>query len=128
MSAHEDDHFVYTVICDKLRFCGCGNPDLVFDEVIKVLRACPLYEGNWQPSPDLGPIGQELLLYVMSDADLIEHGSSVGGSWITPEGERFLAVVGDRPHDAFDNVGYSCSNCPSGASLSVLATPEKPTP
>lgn len=118
---HADEHFAYTVVADGLRLCGCGNPDAILAEVLDVLRACPLWEGRWNPDPEAwGSLGAELLLHAMDSAELIEHGTSVGGSWATPKGERFLAVMDGKPESFLDHApGYSCSHCPVAANLEV---------
>lgn len=114
---HVERHWGYAVIYDDLGFCGCGYPEAAMWLVRDVLRMCPLFDHREEFKarfPDRGV--QMLVLYMLDDADLIEHGGNVAGSWLTEKGERFLALLntltsGDDV-DALSNVGYSCSECP----------------
>lgn len=91
---HDEIGWAYAVIYDDLGNCGCGYAEERLALVRQVLRDCPLYEDErWRSYS--GPLG-EWLLSIMSHADLIEHGSSIGGSWITEKGKRFLAVLEDE--------------------------------
>jgi hypothetical protein len=36
----------------------------------------------------------ELIAHILNDRDLLKHGGSVYGSWLTPRGEQFIEVVG----------------------------------
>ena len=74
---------------EGLGMCGCGRPGDVWMMIRGILALTPLYEnGNWQKAQEL--IGTDgafyLVLYSMDNAGLLEHGGSVGGSWITPKG------------------------------------------
>jgi hypothetical protein len=105
-------HWAYTTIAE-LRLCGCGYYDEIIGELLTMLRACPLYDGNWQPADEWGIFGAELLVHVADGAGLVEHGSSVGGSWITDKGKLLLAVMDGKPDDWLDDEGsFSCSDCP----------------
>lgn len=110
-STHADQHWLYAVIFDDLRFCGCGRPEDRLDLVVEMLCACPWYEGAWEGfSERLTSAGFEFIADQLTAAELIEHGSSVGGSWLTEKGQRFLSLVEGFDFDA--DIGYSCSDCP----------------
>lgn len=112
---NDDLHFAYEVIFDGLRLCGCGNPEDVVDLALEMLRACPWYEGAWEVfSERLTSVGFEFIAHQLSAADLVEHGSSVGGSWITDKGRRFLAVAEGREYDDLTEVGYRGGSCCPG--------------
>ena len=112
MTTHDDLHFAYTALHADLAICGCGYSDELLAEVLKVLDACPLHEGRWEPDDRFGIYGAELLLHVMTEADLLEHGSVVSGSWLTEKGKRLRDIMRDVPLEALENVGISCSDCP----------------
>jgi hypothetical protein len=86
----DDRRNVYLAL-DKL-FCGCGNPEEAVALVHALLRAAPFYESRERLSELLPTTGIEMLVLGALDetAELIEHGSSIGGSWLTPRGEEAL--------------------------------------
>lgn len=112
---HAEAHFAYTAI-HGLGLCGCGSHDAIVAAALNALRysARPIMtRGEWQPGPDWGPLGAELLMHVIDNADLIDHGTSINGSWITPKGERLLQVMEGKPLEWLDDApGFSCSDCP----------------
>jgi hypothetical protein len=82
-------------------FCGCGDPAGAAKAVLEILDLHPLYE-HWGEFKEMVP-GEESVRYVLlyaldqvtSDTRFdvkregwFEHGSSIGGQWLTPEGER----------------------------------------
>ena len=96
-----------------LKWCGCGNPEnaLAFmRDVMEVMRKRS--EENMAESPFVshgdsnwmkrtreldamlgdGALGLSYL-YVLDAHGLTEHGGSIGGSWLTHEGERVLALL-----------------------------------
>ena len=82
--------------------------------MLKTLELAPLYENeNWRKVETLLGAANEIVLYLLNSADLLEHGGAVGGSWSTDKGQRFLSVC--RASDSFESLmeaGYSCSECP----------------
>jgi len=93
MDEHSEAKWAYGVIYDDLHACGCGYADARLELVREALRDCPLYDGSWRKYDS--PIG-EWFLCLLDGAGLIEHGTSIGGSWLTGKGERFLAVLDDE--------------------------------
>lgn len=51
---------------------------------------------NYSDSMNYGML--QLLAYVLDSYGFTEHGSSVGGCWLTKDGERLLTVL-DAWHD-----------------------------
>lgn len=111
---HSEVGWAYAVIFDDLGACGCGYFDERLALVRQVLRDCPLYEDDrWRAYND--PLG-EWFLCTVTNADLLEHGGGIGGSWITDKGKRFLAVLEDDTSwvalTGDDPVGYcECGDC-----------------
>lgn len=89
-----------------LGFCGCGNPDTAY-EALRDTLACfdagDISDGDWKARcervdawfKERGEGYSYLLLYFIDAAGLLEHGGSVGGSWLTEEGKNVLAVLRD---------------------------------
>jgi len=93
-------------------FCGCGDPQMVADLVVRLLT-----EGKrWDDQPDLvRPCGVEAataiikqnpeaaawaLLYMLDHWQLTEHGGSVNGAWLTLRGTQVAAILAADEVDA----------------------------
>jgi len=95
---------------EKLNWCGCGDPETAKKVIRDFLRI--LYD--YKKEDNINSAYQkkcknlkerfgvdnvydnELLLclaYTLDAADLIEHGSSIGGAWTTDEGDMFLWLL-----------------------------------
>lgn len=93
-----EDFFYY----EKLNWCGCGDPDTVKTIVRNFLQSV---EMKMSDNADIGfqkyfnvhsVYDNDLLLclaYTMDAADFTEHGSSIGGAWLTEEGKMFLWLL-----------------------------------
>ena len=90
---HTDLCWAQHVIEDDLPFCGCGYYRGRIELVRDVLRDCPLYENGARAKYD-SPLA-EWLLCMLDNAELIDHGTSIGRSWITDKGQRLLAILND---------------------------------
>ncbi|TJW14334.1 MAG: hypothetical protein E5W82_10165 [Mesorhizobium sp.] len=65
------------------KFCACGNPASLLEEVRDALAAMKI-----QP---IDPDAHELLmLYWLDNVKLTEHGGGIYGSWLSPAGEDLL--------------------------------------
>lgn len=116
--SHADLHWAYEVT-DRLGYCGCGYPTAALSRVRDMLRLAPFYDHH-DELRDLLPQDdgfRMLLLGVIDRARLIEHGGNIEGSWLTDDGERFLAILDqcetDDDWDAIHGAGFSCSECDS---------------
>jgi len=83
---------------EKIGLCGCGDPDSVMDKIrvlLKIIRDNK--EEQLQEAFGVSNIyDNELLLfmiYILNDKDILEHGTGVGGSWLTEEGRMLLYVL-----------------------------------
>jgi len=110
---------------EGLRLCGCGSPDLriafirellnlIHDRHEKDLSYEEYKKGliqvfGFQEDPDakyyLNPIQDGIVEFVLdqlNEAGLLEHGSSVGGSWLTPYGEEMRNVLNSIQEEDID--------------------------
>lgn len=81
---------LHALCYDKIMGCGCNQPDAAYGLVRNILNLAPFYEdGNWQKVQELiGSDGAfQIVIGVLTEAELLEHGGSMGGSWLTPKGE-----------------------------------------
>lgn len=94
----------------KIPMCSCGNPEAGVALVYEVLKLHPLYEHRAELRMLLPTTGIEMVvLGVLHEAHLNEHGGSIGGSWLTPLGESILAALqyeldahpGEEPFESF---------------------------
>jgi hypothetical protein len=119
---------LYKLFHDDLRFCGCGNPEEAYALVRDLLTLAPFHQ-DWRKvagriggnDGDDGPY--YLILYMLDAAGLIEHGGSVGGSWLTAKGVHYLDLMKRHEWDDFDDAdghggsaGYphEGKDCPPG--------------
>ena len=90
---------------NDLDLCGCGNPEDAYNLVRDTLALAPLYENEgWKRAEDLigSPGATHLVLSMLTTAHLIEHGSGMGGSWLTPKGEQVLHAMRQFTWDDVD--------------------------
>jgi hypothetical protein len=92
---------------DLLGLCGCGNPEDAWDVIRRVLRIRSLcrereYDEIKQMYKDELRLDidndvdwgiLQFILYILDDKGLVEHGSSIGGCWLTELGEMYLTVL-----------------------------------
>lgn len=111
------DFFYY----EKLKWCGCGDPDMakrVVRDYLRILNEDDLYykktnNANNAYSRKCKMFSErfgvqtvydnELLLclaYTLDAAEFTEHGSSIGGAWLTSEGKMFLWLL-ENEEDVF---------------------------
>lgn len=82
-----------------LKLCGCGAPEEAYNFCRDALLAFQRIEGApWidaeakltdliKARPDTAA---HVLAHLLTHLDLLEHGSSVGGSWPTEDGKRII--------------------------------------
>ncbi len=95
----ECENFFYY---ERLNWCGCGDPNAVKTTVRNFLQAIEMKNSD---SSDIGfqkyfnvhsVYDNDLLLclaYTMYAAGFTDHGSSIGGDWLTEEGKMFLWLL-----------------------------------
>ena len=76
-------------------FCGCGNPDEAMIFIHNVLQLINQEKGWGNEMQCLIPSEgvYYFVLYTLDDKKLTEHGTSIGGSWLTPKGKEVLADI-----------------------------------
>ncbi len=107
---HSELGWFYNVQYKDMHDCGCGYADDRLDLVKETLNALPLYSG---PTPEYldTPLG-EWFLSILDHAGLIEHGTTIGGSWITAKGTRVLNLLNDPAfYAAIKEGGYGLCEC-----------------
>jgi hypothetical protein len=76
--------------------CGCGSSDEIAELAHEILghfgkpfdeRKLKIYD----------KIEYEIIAHWLDSKELIEHGSSVGGSWLTDKGKELLEVLKSAP-------------------------------
>lgn len=79
--------------------CGCGNPDIIQDELLPLLRYFHQRRGKTgleffklrETVPQ--EMMSELLWKFLDNEGLLEHGGSIGGSWLSPLGKELLQLL-----------------------------------
>jgi hypothetical protein len=95
----------------ELGMCGCGNPEDAYRLIRDILDLTPFYEGdNWQKVNELigSPTVVHIVVSMLNNADLIEHGTIIDGSWLTKKGKYFRDVLRAVPWEQADSdeIGY----------------------
>jgi hypothetical protein len=94
---------------EKLNWCGCGSPEIAQKAIRDYLKIQKDYtktystdaynKRNEECKKVFGvPDGHDnplilCLSYALDKAGFTEHGSGIGGAWLTKEGEMFLHVL-----------------------------------
>lgn len=76
--------------------CGCGQTYQGFKVYYDFLKHMPNYEDSNKiyldsSYPDIEV--RTFILWSLSNQDLIEHGSTIYGSWLTEKGKRILRLL-----------------------------------
>lgn len=71
--------------------CGCGSSDDIADKAVAVLEFFSREIGSRDWNFIDGE--NEILAHWLDSKDLLEHGSSIGGSWLSQKGEQVLKAI-----------------------------------
>lgn len=75
-------------------FCGCGDPDYQLEKIYQVLKIMKLGESNRDAYKAIYDTNEyDIYLYLLDKHEFTEHGSSIGGSWLTEKGTALLYVL-----------------------------------
>ena len=113
--------FINDFYYEKLNFCGCGSPWDVLYTIKKILNVISQkkdydYEDYWNKfrnslnimidknnfSVNEGVF--QIILNVLNNCDVLEHGSSIGGSWLTDYGKELLEHLNALSDDDLENI------------------------
>lgn len=81
-------------------FICCGDTNLAKESFIEILEMNLPEEGTNRKTIFREKHGEGIFLliqYFMSHMNLIDHGSSVGGAWLRPEGQELLEELLTSP-------------------------------
>ena len=95
---------------EKLNWCGCGAPEDVKREIYKYFNILEWWASDRHLDHSYNELCKKFeeafgvenvydnplllaLAYSMDAAGFTEHGSSIGGAWLTDEGKMFLFVL-----------------------------------
>lgn len=82
------------IFSEDMGLCRCGVPEEAYELVRGILSLAPFYNDFESVVRLIGNDGaHHIVLSVIERAGLIEHGGGIGGAWMTPKGERFLALL-----------------------------------
>ena len=103
------DELVSFFMFDKVRICGCGLPEDTYNVIRKVLTIQDAYHKDAMSYSEIqtacledlgldvksndGNGMHQFILYILDNCGLVEHGSSIGGCWLTEEGKMCLDVL-----------------------------------
>lgn len=104
-------------IHDQMGLCNCGNPEDTYEVIRRYLHVreewrkeslftyddvVKSYEANLHiDCKDTIHYGLlQFLMYILDNNNFTEHGSGIGGCWLTEDGERLLTVL-DAWHKHF---------------------------
>ena len=104
---------------EKMDMCGCDVPEDTYEAIRRYLhirKSCFAENLSWEDvikrygtdlhidyndSMNYGML--QFLAYILDSYGFTEHGSSIGGCWLTKDGERLLTVL-DAWHDSEEEV------------------------
>lgn len=130
-----DRHELRVFFDAKIPMCACGNPEEGVKLIYDVLKLHPLYAHREELRALLPTTGIEMVvLGLLEEAGLNEHGGGIGGSWLTPFGEQVRDALqreldehpdDESPFDSFcdshcihgffaDTYAFACHKCKAG--------------
>ena len=72
----------------KIGGCGCGT-----DEIREMVWTVFDNLSTWDDRAEHRDLVHELILHLLNEHHLAEHGGAVFGSWLTDEGERVHQII-----------------------------------
>ena len=87
---------------DQLKLCGCGMPSEVHRVLAEAASCFDRDKVGWSPETGVTGVAEivkanpdvvaEFIGHFLEDRALLEHGSSVYGSWLTERGKQFVEI------------------------------------
>jgi hypothetical protein len=128
---------LYRIVYEDLGMCGCGWPDEGLATVHELLVA--FNDDDWQQRqaaitrllPKDGV--RHIVLSTLDHAELMEHGSSILGAWLTPRGKWWLYAVEtvggiDKVMSGFGGPGVGYPHTDEGCTDACWTVPDGWTP
>lgn len=94
-------HREYGKLQGRLNICGCGQPWTAYALIRDILNLAPFYENeNWKKVELLIPTpgAYYFILGQLDHFGWLEHGGTIAGSWLTPEGEKARDLMNQFQH------------------------------
>jgi hypothetical protein len=86
-------------------FCGCGSPNYAADTLRIILTLHPLHSNREAFEVLVPHEGIEyLLLYVIDNFGLTEHGTNIRYGWLTDKGRSVLAALEREKADDYEKL------------------------
>ncbi|MFE1767302.1 hypothetical protein ACFW81_24170 [Streptomyces angustmyceticus] len=79
---------IYALFYDQMKLCGCGFPEEAF-ELVRDLLAVAHERGSSGRVINNGA-ARHIVLSLMGNVGLLEHGSIIDSAWLTSKGEWYL--------------------------------------
>lgn len=102
---YEQNELPKSMYFDQLGLCGCGNPACVHAMLIECLESFDRDKNGWGSGTGIDRITEivkskpdvvaEFIGHFLDQKDLLEHGGSVYGSWLTERGKQVIEIGGD---------------------------------
>lgn len=99
------DFFSYEIV----NMCGCGIPEDTYETIRRLLNIRLEWQENKLKYKDVQQRYKEelkldtsddiyygvlqFMLYMLDSCEIVEHGSSIGGCWLTELGKMYLTVL-----------------------------------
>jgi hypothetical protein len=101
-----DRQHIYKLLYGDIGMCGCGNPEDAYELIRRVLDLAPFHQHPESVRDLIGHDGSyHLVLSLLTNAGLIEHGGGIGGSWLTGKGKHYRELLRRYEWDAIEADG-----------------------
>ena len=102
---------------DQLGLCGCGNPENAYDLIRRLLALAPFYDHHEEIRELLDPVPEHsamhwIVVCVLDNAGLIEHGGGIGGAWLTKKGAHYLKLMQRHEYEDTEEAGLPHDGAP----------------
>lgn len=104
----DDRQHLYRLLYQDIGICGCGNPEDAYALIRGILELAPLHQ-DWRAARALFGDGPgsggayHVVLSVLTNAKLLEHGGGIGGSWLTGKGKHYRDLMQRCPWEAIED-------------------------
>lgn len=91
---------------EHIGICGCGCPDETYKLIYNVLMTCSINSDDFNSfdeycqykQNEINKITQnyglyQFVLYILDDKGILNHGTSIGGSWLTNIGKIYYDIL-----------------------------------